>query len=1741
MSEKMGAIKILVCIFAVLSGEESDHRIFERLEEHYVTNCDRKGSVRFAVFADLPDHRKRKTTEDERLIANAQKEILSLRERYEEPFSLWIRNRRHSDKEAIYMGKERERGAYTELCRFLRGEEMEFALKIVDCDAIAQVTHLLILEEAFRLPRETLCRMIDVVSEPQNHPIWDQEKGRVINGHGIFLPNIQAISSSFNRTPFSFFVQKKKPKHPPRLIHIDSYLSLFRNFFPEERILNSDLIENDLACAKEIPEVTLFCEILHTAKDYYLCAHTQMCCHLQLLPYVSQNIRREHTGKTENPLSRAGKIRIVQRIFSDAIPLLSLLFLFFGHFGGGMQYFSIAAILLPLLYFLHDSNDDRKKTMVSLVFYFGTLAFEAYLFAQSLLSVFWSCAVTQSGFMKQTHKQEKTPCLDGYLLYFSPSMMIGILFFCVRGLIPKLFGVFWMAMPIVFWNVSVKQKSKQLCMKDEATIKRYMQDFWQFFCREVNQETQYLPPAHLQISPDCNADSYTTPSAIGFYLLSLLTAKEFRFITKEEFMNRSLHAAKTLQKLLKWNGHLFHGYDLDTLRPIDSAFISTSESGIFINTLIVFCEGLRESEEEEYAFSEIREILHAIREEMDFSFLYDEAKQLFYRGYHMDTGVYTEEHEENASGLSQLTSFYAVSCGQVPLEHEGATVQYLTKRKHCIVSDQAAASESFLPALFLGKNDALQAIYKAQRKQCVKRKIYGKKISVFGQSESSYFAFDGEMQYCSKAFGIPKLAVYQTSKEDVIAPYASFLMLKESPDGMMENLEALESLGIYGKYGFYDAVDFEKSRVGKGYAKIQIYHAFHIGISFVCAADLIRQGQVQKRFFRDPVMRSAMGVSKKTERRYVAHIRKKLSLKERTSFAIHPLKEAPSDTYAYTLLHPDMAMLSNHKTRIKASSSGHIHVESGRCSLFYSDFDLYSLKNGFCVSVILDGISFPTVPLMHEAKGFSSVFSFYSDGKMIEYRSRHQKEEKSYDIICKLFVFPDQEIFEITCEIFGNFLSASLKIDFETMLCERKKKSPESLQCEYHSDENVFLFSPKSEARHRYSMGIRFFPPIDEAKSIEGTIWHIQSAEVKEKGKIFRGVFAVNTDAEELLYDLTSLSDHKTNLLKTERLFDLQYQVCKVSERIFPLEQFLLRSVTFGQIRPASERFERMDPTAFSRFSISIDNPLVLVKGFSEASQAKARLLEMIGLFKWMCIRGMRYDFIILYRGNEEKDIIYSIIRHMGCEYFLSCGIFLIEETILTAKERFTYELYADAVLDLSYSLYRSASENARALTLSPKMESLLKKESQAKILPMEKPSHASGILLKKEEDSAIFRALSSSNFGTVVTSHSLGFTYVRYEGMLKLTPYIGNLEKAPGGEQLFLRFYNQYNKKDYLDYELCAVSAWVSYRPSEILYYGMIGQIRFCVSVHLFEKETVKCVKVHLESEESVCLAVIFAARPFLSEEKTEYRFYRFRKTGDGIHIVNRLGETGALVLFSPDMTILYTDMAAMKTDGAVFRGESDVAAIASRVDLCGKRDLRFYLGAVFSEKHNRHLHHRCFHENNILYDACIRSLDGRLYQMGRLDTIRSAFYIRNLAQDAVIYLRETPEIAKRLLFCIAAHQYEEGDFAVWYHPTGANMRGRCPEAALWFCFVVSEYLVKTNDISVLQARIAYLSSKPLEKKEYERYEIPNHTVDREMFLNHLKKAFQYIKSTSDSSEEPFLRMIEERLSYFMQMTEDF
>ena len=127
-----------------------------------------------------------------------------------------------------------------------------------------------------------------------------------------------------------------------------------------------------------------------------------------------------------------------------------------------------------------------------------------------------------------------------------------------------------------------------------------------------------------------------------------------------------------------------------------------------------------------------------------------------------------------------------------------------------------------------------------------------------------------------------------------------------------------------------------------------------------------------------------------------------------------------------------------------------------------------------------------------------------------------------------------------------------------------------------------------------------------------------------------------------------------------------------------------------------------------------------------------------------------------------------------------------------------------------------------------------------------------------------------------------------------------------------------------------------------------------------------------------------------------------------------------------------------------------------------------------------------------------------------------RTAFYqsggaygFRDQLQDSMSLGIVRPEITKTQVLRNASRQYVEGDVQHWWHPiVNSGIRTRFSDDLLWMPYVVSEYIKRTGDYSILNEEASYLEDEPLRDGEDERYTIVNNSNKKGSIYEHCIKA---------------------------------
>jgi len=247
---------------------------------------------------------------------------------------------------------------------------------------------------------------------------------------------------------------------------------------------------------------------------------------------------------------------------------------------------------------------------------------------------------------------------------------------------------------------------------------------------------------------------------------------------------------------------------------------------------------------------------------MDFTFLFDPARDLFSIGFNVADGRRDTSFYDLLASEARLCSYVAIALGQVSQDHWFSMGRLLvaSRGEPILVSWSGSMFEYLMPLLVMPnyENTLLDHTCQAAVQQQIE---YGKLRGVpWGISESGYNRTDVQLNYQYRAFGVPGLGLKRGLAEDlVIAPYATVMALMIAPREACENLQRLAGEGRTGAYGFYEAVDYTPLRLppDETSATVRSFMAHHKGMSLLALVNLLRDYPMPRRFMACPLLKAA--------------------------------------------------------------------------------------------------------------------------------------------------------------------------------------------------------------------------------------------------------------------------------------------------------------------------------------------------------------------------------------------------------------------------------------------------------------------------------------------------------------------------------------------------------------------------------------------------------------------------------------------------------------------------------------------------------------------------------------------------------------------------------------------------------------------------------------------------------------------------------------------------------------------
>ena len=937
----------MVVVPVVWSEPEEARVMAERLELHYLATRD--PNIHFALLGDFRDAPEERMPGDDAVLESAKAEIARLNAAYPgSPFHLYHRRRMYNPSEGKWIGWERKRGKLVEFVEMLRGRtDTSYTTAVGDAAFLKRVRYLITLDADTELPLSAAQRMVGAMHLPYNRPRLNRKRTRVVQGYGVLQPRIGIRHETALRSRLAYLWSRDTGVDPYAFAVSDPYQdSVGQGIFvgkgiidvaafaetvcgriPDNAVLSHDLLEGGFLRAGLLSDVELIDGNPATFLSHQKRQHRWARGDWQLVLWLMPKVRDRSGVRRPVDLPAIVRWQIIDNVRRNlAAPMLTAALLagFSGHFGSPMRWLALvlATLLVPALRYAVSMRkwEGLPAVLGQCLLSFLTLPYQSAVMADAMVRALYRMLISKRLLLEwvsmadveRGEGERRGPALLGIPAGYMLIALFAALFLLSGDAAAVRAGIavalIWAAAPaaIRYLDRPPNIASEHgLSGEESGKLRELARQIWAFFEDYVTEEENWLPPDNVQIDPPKGVASRTSPTNIGLYLACVLAARDFGFIGTRELVRRIGRTVATIERMEKWEGHLYNWYNTRTLQPLPPRYVSTVDSGNMIVCLMAVRQGLaewlerdaadngrdeatreatsnpageaaarrdgemaagkREAEDTGGLLEEGRALLDRLDNIIggtDFRPLYDHRARLFALGYNPDACRRDQILYDLAASEARQASFAAIALGQVSVAHWHALGRSMARMngKPMLLSWSGTMFEYLMPWLFLRTYRG--TIWDSTYRAAVERQAgYARERGVpMGVSESGFYAFDYEMNYQYRAFGVPGLGLRKGLERDlVVAPYAALLALPYSGKEALRALYEMERLGARGKYGFYEAIDFTAERMPKNrdFMVVRSFMAHHQGMSMIALANLLLPSPMYERFHRNKEVRAA--------------------------------------------------------------------------------------------------------------------------------------------------------------------------------------------------------------------------------------------------------------------------------------------------------------------------------------------------------------------------------------------------------------------------------------------------------------------------------------------------------------------------------------------------------------------------------------------------------------------------------------------------------------------------------------------------------------------------------------------------------------------------------------------------------------------------------------------------------------------------------------------------------------------
>ncbi|OJG01249.1 protein ndvB [Rhizobium sp. 58] len=636
--------RTLVVVPCLISKRDHVDELVRNLEVHYLANP--RGEVYFALLSDWADSKFEETATDLDVLDYAKLEIETLCARYAHDgrtrFYLLHRRRLYNEAEGAWMGWERKRGKLHELNLLLRGDRDTSYLPGADM-VPENVQYVMTLDADTRLMRDAVTKLVGKLYHPINRPVVDPETQTVTAGYGILQPRVTpSLTTGSNASAFQRIFSINRGIDPyvftvsdvyqdiagegtftgKGLYHVDAFEAALKGKIEENAVLSHDLLEGSMARCALVSDVELVEDFPTRYEVEMSRQHRWARGDWQLLPYMFN---------LANGVSMLGRWKMYDNLRRSLIPAAWLIASVMGwYYMEPTQALIWQAVLIFSLFVaptlslisglmprrndivarahLHAVLSEIQASNAQVALRIVFIAHSAAMMLDAIVRSVYRTFVSGQLMLEWRTAAQAQSSAGGSILDYYRSMWIAPVLAVISLALAAIsetglpfigvpFALLWMLSPAIAWFVSQSAETEDQLVVSEAVVdefRKIARRTWRYFEQFVDRSQNFLPPDNFQEIPHPILAERTSPTNIGVYLLSVMSARDFGWIGFEETINRLEQTVATIDRMPKFRGHLYNWYKTDTLELMEPRYVSAVDSGNLAGHLIAVSSMCRE-------------------------------------------------------------------------------------------------------------------------------------------------------------------------------------------------------------------------------------------------------------------------------------------------------------------------------------------------------------------------------------------------------------------------------------------------------------------------------------------------------------------------------------------------------------------------------------------------------------------------------------------------------------------------------------------------------------------------------------------------------------------------------------------------------------------------------------------------------------------------------------------------------------------------------------------------------------------------------------------------------------------------------------------------------------------------------------------------------------------------------------------------------------------------------------------